>query len=83
VDSLKPDFAEEYDKAAIYYTRANGFEEGFGKLECEGETGEVYQGIFISAAELDFLRRQGPDAFEEQFNKQDTELCSLRRESSV
>jgi hypothetical protein len=83
VDSLRPDFAEHYNKVAIYYNLADGFEKGFGQVECDSETGHVYQGIFISRAELDFLRRQGPDAFEERFNKQDAELCSLRRESSV
>ena len=83
VDSLNPDFAEHYNKVAIYYNLADGFDEGFGKVECEGETGRVYQGIFISWAELDFLRRKGPDAFETEFKKQEGELCSLRRESSV
>jgi hypothetical protein len=83
VDSLNPDFSERYNKVAIYYNLADGFDKGFGELECEGETGTVYQGIFISWAELDFLRRKGPDAFDEQFKKQEGELCSLRRESSV
>ncbi len=83
VDSLKPDFAEHYDKVAIYYNLADGFDKGFGKVECDGETGLVYQGIFISAAELDLLRRKGPDSFESVFKKQDAELCSVRRESSV
>jgi hypothetical protein len=83
VDSLKPDFAEYYNKAAIYYSLADGFDKGFGKVECAGETRDVYQGIFIAGAELDYLRRQGPDAFEAAFRKQDVELCSLQRESSV
>jgi hypothetical protein len=83
VDSLRPDFAEYYNKVAIYYNVADGFDEGFGQVECSGETGRVYQGVFISWAELDFLRRQGPDAFEQKFRKQDTELCSLKRASSV
>jgi hypothetical protein len=83
VDSLRPEFAEYYDKVAIYYQLADGFDAGFGQVQCGDEAGQVYQGIFISAAELDYLRRKGPDAFEEVFNKQDTELCSLRRESSV
>lgn len=83
VDTLRPEFAEHYDKVAIYYTLADGFDEGFGEVECDGETGRVYQGIFISAGELDCVRRQGPDAFEAAFKKQDAELCSLRRPSSV
>ena len=81
VDSLNPEFADYYDKAAIYIGAADGFEEGFDKVECEGETGSVFQGLFISANELDFLRRKGPGEFETLFKKQDTELCSLRRPS--
>jgi hypothetical protein len=83
VDSLRPDFAEHYNKVAIYYGVADGFDEGFGNVEYDGESGQVYQGVFISAAELDFLRRKGPDAFDERFKKQDAELCSLKRASSV
>jgi hypothetical protein len=83
VDSLKPDFAEYYDKAAIYYTLATGFDKGFDEVECGEETGQVYQGIFISAAELDFLHRHGPDAFEERINKEHEELWTVQRPSSV
>src|SRR5205823_2096286 len=70
VDSLAPDLAEQVDKAAIYYDVAEDLGEGFGKVECAGETGLVYQGVFISAAELDFLRRNGPDAFSEKLKEQ-------------
>ena len=83
VDSLNPDFAEHYNKAAIYYSAADGFDKGFGQVECNGETGLVYQGVFISAAELEYLKRKGPDAFDEVFKKQDGELCSVQRESCV
>ena len=83
VDLLNPEFAEYYDKVAIYYTLAGGRDDGFNEVQCEGETGKVYQGIFISAAELDLVRRKGPDAFEEKFKKQEGELYSLRRESCV
>ncbi len=83
VDSLRPDFAERYDKIALYYNLADGFDKGFNEVKCAEETGRVYQGVFISEAEMDFLRRKGPDAFDEQFKKQEGELCSLRRPSSV
>src|SRR3982074_2451081 len=52
VDSLKPDFAEQFDKVAIYYNLADGFDEGFHEVKCGAEIGKVYQGIFISEAEL-------------------------------
>jgi hypothetical protein len=83
VDSLAPDLAEQYDKAAIYCDVAEGLGDGFGQVECEGETGTVYQGIFISAAELEFLRRDGPDSFAEKLKEQGVERRSLRRGSCV
>jgi hypothetical protein len=83
VDSLKPDFAEYYDKVAIYYDLADGFDEGFTEVTCEGETGKVYQGIFICSAELDVIRREGPENFAKMLKNQDEELCSLRRPSCV
>ncbi len=83
VDSLRPDFAEHYGKVAIYYDRADGFDKGFGEVTCGAETGQVFQGVFIAEAELDYLRRKGPDAFAKAFSKQDEELCSLQRPSCV
>src|SRR5438552_169052 len=37
VDSLKPEFAEYYDKAAIFYDVAEELDPGFGEVQCEGE----------------------------------------------
>ena len=75
--------AEHFDKAAIYYTIADGFPEGFERLAWNNEVGLVYQAIFISAAEQDFIKRQGAAVFEERFKAQDADLCSLRRPSCV
>jgi hypothetical protein len=83
IEKLKPDFAEYFDKTAIYYTLADGFPPGFEVVQCNGDLGAVYQGIFISWAEQDYLKRHGPEAFEDRFRKQDADLCSLRRPSSV
>jgi len=87
VDLLRPDFADQNDKVALYYTKADGFDEGFDTVECtiegEKEKGTILQAIFISAAELDFLKRQGPDEFDKKFRTQDTELCSVKRPSCV
>ena len=79
IDKLDPGFADYFHKEAVYYTVADGFPEGFERLAWENEVGLVYQAIFISASELDFIKRQGAAAFEERFRAQDADLCSLRR----
>lgn len=83
VDMLNPDFAEHFAKVAIYYRLADELADGFEKLDCEGELGHVYQGIFISWVELDFLKRKGPDAFEEKLKSQEGDKWSLRRPSCL
>jgi hypothetical protein len=89
IEMVNADFAEYFQKAAIYYSLANGFDDGFEKVRPgRGPAGVaveglVYQGIFISWAEQDFLNRNGPVAFEEKFHAQDSDPCSLRRPSCV
>ncbi len=83
VDSLAPELAEEVDKAAIYFDVAEDLGEGFGRVECEGEAGLVYQGTFIATDELYFLRREGPDKFVERLREQQGDRRSLRRDSCL
>ncbi len=83
IDKLNPGFADYFHKEALYYTVADGFPEGFERLAWDHEVGLVYQAIFISASELDFIKRQGAAAFEERFRAQDADLCSLRRPPCV
>jgi hypothetical protein len=93
VDRLAPDFAERFDKAALYFmqvTPEDEFPEGFEKVGCPdaGEVGQVYQGLFISEAEHEFLKRSGGPALEERLKAQATVAeedvrCSLLRPSCV
>lgn len=86
IDRLAPQFAEQFDKTALYFsvvTPEDEFRPGFEKVECDGDVGLVYQALFISEAEHDFLRRHGGAAFEEIYRKQDADMCSLFRPSCV
>jgi Suppressor of fused protein (SUFU) len=83
IDNLNAAFADHFDKVALYYTIADGFPEGFERLAWDHEVGLVYQALFISAAEQDFIQRRGAQAFEERLRSQDADLCSLRRPSCV
>jgi hypothetical protein len=81
VAALKPDFADRFDKAAIFFTVADGFPEGFEQVACDDQIGLVFQGLFISEAEHDFLRRRGPQELERRLRAQDEDPCSLFRPS--
>lgn len=86
IEVLNHDFADYYQKTGLYVMPADGFGPGFEEFDCLGETAHVYQGLFVSYAEQDFLRRSGPDAFEERLKRQEgqeTELCALQRPSCV
>ena len=76
IDNLEPAFAEHFDKVALYYTVADGFPEGFERLAWNNEVGLVYQAIFISAAELDFLTRQGARGVRAALPKPRTPTCA-------
>jgi hypothetical protein len=83
VDKLAPAFAEHFDKSALYFTIADGFPEGFERLAWNNDVGLVYQAIFISPEEEDFIKRHGASEFEQRFKAQDADLCSIRRPSCV
>jgi len=84
IEMLNPDFAEHYEKEGLYVMPAEGFDEGFTELDCLGETGRVYQALFLSFNELDYLRRHGGVSLEEKLRRlsqNEIELCALSRPS--
>jgi hypothetical protein len=83
IEGIKPDFAEHFEKQAIYFTLADGFPPGFERLDVDSRTGLVFQGLFISWAENDFINRKGWQEFEERLKAQEGDPCSLRRPSCV
>jgi hypothetical protein len=86
VDRLARDFARRFDKVALFFTvvtQADKFPEGFEEVDLDGDVGLIYQALFISEEEHEYLRRHGGQAFEEQLRGQDADLCSLRRPSCV
>jgi hypothetical protein len=83
IANLNPEFAEYFDKSALFFMKATGFDKGFDTVPCGEEVGQVFQGIFVSEAEETFIRKQGGPAFEERLQAQDSDPCSLRRPSCV
>jgi hypothetical protein len=83
VDVLLPRFAEQFGKAALYFMPATGFREGFDRIEADGETAQVFQGIFVSPQEHAYIGRHGGEEFEARLQDSDADPCSLRRPSLV
>ena len=83
VESLKPDFAEYFDKHALYFSLPLApTKPGLEKIERD-DTGLVFQALFISWAEQDYLKRNGWEDFEERLGAQGANLLRLQRPSCV
>ena len=59
------------------------FPAGFDQVPGDQEAGAIYQGIFISESENEFVARQGAEAFEQRLQEQESDRRSLRRPSCV
>jgi hypothetical protein len=65
VAAIDRSFAERFQKAAIYYSRPIDLPPWGDRVVCGSETGSIYLGIFISAAEDAYFRAKGADALED------------------
>lgn len=83
IATLRPEFAEFFDKSALYIMPADGFPEGFTPLQCGADVGEVYQAAFVSPEEEEYIDEKGGAAFEAKVKAQSADLCRLRRLSCV
>jgi hypothetical protein len=83
IDNLAPKFAAQLEKSALYFTLPAGFTQGFEVVECDEGAAVVFQGIFLSPAEHEYLDSHGPDAFEERLHHYEGNLNSLNRSSSI
>ena len=80
-DQLEAEDEEEEVEIALLTEESEGIDDPVRMYL--REIGKVYQALFISWNELDFLRRKGADELEAKLEKQDADPCSLRRPSCV
>lgn len=83
IATLRPDFAEFFDKSALYVMPAVGFPEGFAPVNCGADVGGVCQAVFVSPEEEEYIDEKGGAAFEAKVKTQGADLCRLRRLSCV
>jgi len=83
VEMIKPDFTDYFNKTAICYALAHDLRQGIATVDLGDDTGQVYQALFVSWAERDFIKRNGHEAFAQRLAEQDADPCSLQRPSCV
>ena len=83
IERISTQFANNFNKAAIYFTNVFGLPEEFSKVKCGDGTGKMYLAIFISEAEHRFFKQHGAEAFEELLDVKKVDPFSLQRSSCV
>ncbi len=85
IRKLNPNFTKKFDKAALYFSKPQGFPTGFETVKCVGckNAGTVYSASFISQEEHNFFCEHGADDFEERLEFKEVDPFYLRRLSSV
>lgn len=78
--TLFPEFADTYNKAAIYITYPFGVPQGFSQVRCQGDVGSVYMACYISEAERQYFLDRGAKNFEAHLREQDVDVFRLTRE---
>ena len=80
-----PAFFERYGKSAFAFTTPYPFPDDFARvrLELTGRLGKVWMGFFLSEAEVQFIEREGFDAFTTLLEEQGVDVIELARPSMV
>jgi len=79
---LQNAIVRHYKKSALYFTFAEGPDEQFNKVRKEDQFGRVFQALFITREEDEFLEENGADAFEEMLKASPAKL-SVKRASCI
>lgn len=65
LENIDPNFVEHCHKTAIYFTFPFFLSEKFAVVSCGEQVGKVYQGIFITEAERNYIAEHGGETFED------------------
>lgn len=79
IEMINPDFSEYYNKAALCFNLADDLQQGFESVNLDANEGEIYQALFISWSEQDYIKRRGHEEFTQLLRSQNADPCSLNR----
>ena len=76
-----PAFFERYGKSALAFTDPYPFPDEFARLRLEpsGRLGKIWMGFFVAEAEVQFIEREGFDAFTTLLEEQCVDVMELTR----
>ncbi len=80
---IDPSFSHRAGKDALYFTDIYGLPAGSERVSCNGQSGGVYLGLFLSRVEYDLFRRRGAEGLEAAFERHAVDPYFLGRSSAV
>jgi hypothetical protein len=83
IEQISPQFANNFNKSAIYFTNVFDLPNDFGKVKCDNGTGSVYLAMFISETERAFFKQNGAEKFETLLEDKHVDPFALSRLSSI
>lgn len=78
ISAFDEDFCAEHKKSGVYITEAYPFPEEF--LMC-GDI-KIYMCFFISEEELEYLKKNGSDSFEDYLEENEIDIMELNRDTA-
>lgn len=64
LDKADAAFTSRFGKVALYITNAHRLPEGSLEVHCNGQSGSIYLGVFLSDAEYRLFLEQGAEGLE-------------------
>ncbi|NWJ45626.1 MAG: suppressor of fused domain protein [Chloroflexi bacterium] len=83
IAKLFPAFVYKYHKTAIYFTTPFGIPSSFDIVKCGERQGKIYQAIFISEIECEYLEKNGVEELETLLEQKEIDIYQLSRESCI
>lgn len=82
VGKVAPGLSARWHKEALYLSAPHNLPAGAGQVVLEGQEGRLHMAFFINQAEREFVRSQGPAAFEALLEAAQVDPIAMARPSA-
>lgn len=79
LEAIDAEFVRQSGKTAFYITTPFGLPKKFGKVDCDGTIGKIYQAFPISREEYAFFCDHGTEEFEDRLQEGEADPLQIRR----
>lgn len=81
LDACDPGFVSRTGKRHLYVTLPHALpEKWFFRVDCGEVEGCVFQGLFVGAAEADYIVREGAESFEREMVREEVDVFAVMRD---